>query len=231
MQVAQHDGSPLFSTSVSRTRPRGSSPRPTPSLSRHGCTLFRCSVVASGSATWCGCAGRTSTVPAAVYESLTSRPRSGGTWFARTARAPRSFEPSISTMGSWKTSGSDKNVYEGRRDPRPATAKWTATAADPRLRLAFPAPSPLGGRRRRRQGELRPRFRGGVGQGHEPPLRPRLTEDLPNITTRHDDGEPGEVAGLLDDSRLLLSVDHSGAMEFGASSPRRPSPAKRSECS
>ena len=84
---------------------------------QHGCTLFRCSVVASGSPTWCGCAGRTSTVPAAVYESLTSRPRSGGTWFARTARAPSSFEPSISTMGSWKTSGSDENVYEGRRDP------------------------------------------------------------------------------------------------------------------
>ena len=71
----------------------------------------------------------------------------------------------------------------------------------PRVRLELPAPGAGRGLRLgRRQGEVRPRLRGGVGQGHEPrPVRPRLAG------RRVHHGETVDLTQLLDhDGQPLL---------------------------
>ena len=87
------------------------------------------------------------------------------------------FFVNLLDMGTeWKASASAENVYEGR-DRATGEVKWTATAVDLVFGSQLPAPGARRGLRlRRREGEVRARLRGRVGQGHEPrPLRPRLT--------------------------------------------------------
>ena len=75
----------------------------------------------------------------------------------------------------WKAPASTENVFEGR-DRGTGSIKWTATAVDLVFGFQLTTPSDRGGLRDRRcEGEVRPRLRAGVGQGHEPrSVRPGL---------------------------------------------------------
>ena len=99
-----------------------------------------------------------------------------GVFTDRPGTLTNDFFVNLLDMGTeWKPSASAENVYEGR-DRATGEVTWTATAVD----LVFGSNSQLraiaevyGAERRR--GEVRPRLRGRVGQGHEPrPVRPRL---------------------------------------------------------
>ena len=76
----------------------------------------------------------------------------------------------------WQAVGRRPRTSTRAATAAPARSKWTATAVD----LVFGSQLPAAGHRRglrlaRREGEVRPRLRGRVGQGHEPrPVRPRL---------------------------------------------------------
>ena len=65
----------------------------------------------------------------------------------------------------WRV-GADEHVYEGR-ETGSDEVKWTAYRRRPGVRLELPAPRDRRGLRlRRRQGEVRTRLRGRLGQGH-----------------------------------------------------------------
>ena len=67
----------------------------------------------------------------------------------------------------WRRSASAENVYESR-DRATGTAKWTGTRVDLVFGSQLSAPRPRGSlRMRRREGEVRARLRGRVGQGDE----------------------------------------------------------------
>ena len=90
-----------------------------------------------------------------------------GVFTKQPGKLTNDFFVNLLNSRDWKTSKSDPNVYEsdagyGHRG-RPRLRQQLAAASDRR-----------GLRVQRRQGEVRPRLRRGVGQGHEPrPLRPR----------------------------------------------------------
>ena len=111
-------------------------------------------------------------------------------------------QPARRAARSGRPSSAAENVYEGR-DAATGDVRWTATAVDLVFGVELPAAGHRRGlRRRRRQGEVRARLRGRVGQGHEPrPLRPRLTP--PSVGG---DDDLAEGAALADAGEGLRHV-------------------------
>ncbi len=68
----------------------------------------------------------------------------------------------------WKPTSDAAQTFEGRSRGN-GMVKWTGSRVGPRVRLELRAPRARGGLwERRREGEVRERLRGRVGQGHEP---------------------------------------------------------------
>ena len=87
------------------------------------------------------------------------------------------FFVNLLDMGTvWKTSVSGEHVYEGT-DRASGAGEVDGDRGRPRVRLELRAACARRGLRTgRREGEVRPRLRRRVGQGHEPrPVRPALT--------------------------------------------------------
>ena len=98
-----------------------------------------------------------------------------GVFTDRPGTLTNDFFVNLLDMGTeWRESASD-GVFEGR-DRATGKVKWTGTRVDLVFGVELPAPRPRRGLRlRRREGEVRARLRGRLGQGHEPrSLRPRL---------------------------------------------------------
>jgi hypothetical protein len=100
-----------------------------------------------------------------------------GVFTRRPGTLTNDFFVNLLDMGTaWQPGAGAEGLYEGR-DRKTGEIRWTGTRVD----LIFGSQRAAAGARRglcqrRRQGEARPRLRGGVGQGDGArPLRPRLT--------------------------------------------------------
>ena len=100
-----------------------------------------------------------------------------GVFTDRPGTLTNDFFVNLLDMGTeWKASASAENVYEGSRSrdrrgrsgrPPPSTSSSARNSQLRALAEVYASDDA--------QGEVRPRLRGGVGQGHEPrPVRPRL---------------------------------------------------------
>ena len=114
-----------------------------------------------------------------------SRQSSVGVLTATPGSLTNDFFVNLLDMGTrWTATSRDAETFEGR-DRATGAVTWTASRVD----LVFGANSELRARRGglrepRCAGEVRPRLRGRVGQGHEPrPLRPHVI--FPPVSIRN----------------------------------------------